>query len=81
MGERLRRTKVCRGHGEMRKHNLHRMLAVRMCDLVGSPTHLDMERAGDYVGDDEVDQRVTPRPTTLEQCTKPTPKEGDTNDL
>lgn len=57
------------------------MPAVRVCDLASSITYLDMERAGDYVRDDEVGQRVGPRPATLEQCTKPTPKEGDTNDL
>ena len=48
---------------------------------IGSPTHLDMERAGDYVRDDEVDECVGPRPASLEQCTKPTPKEGDPDDL
>lgn len=40
-----------------------------------------MERAGDYVRDDEVDERVSPRPAALEQSAKPTPKEGDANDL
>lgn len=45
------------------------------------PTHLDMERAGDYVGDDKVDECVGPRPAALEHRTKPTPKEGDANDL
>ena len=40
-----------------------------------------MERTGDYVRDDEVDERVGPRPATLEKCAKPTPKEGDANDL
>ena len=40
-----------------------------------------MEGAGDYVRDDEVYQCVGPRPATLEQCTEPTPKEGDPNDL
>lgn len=40
-----------------------------------------MERTGDYMRDDEVDQRVGPRPATFEECTEPTPKEGDTNDL
>ena len=40
-----------------------------------------MERASDYVRNDEIGERAGPRPATLEHCAEPTPKEGDADDL